>query len=308
MLQRGLFILALAACCLPWCTPPVALALGLAFGLSGSNPWPSQSSRYARLLLKISVIGLGFGMDLSTVVHTGRSTFAYTCIGIACAMTFGLAVGRMLKVPFNAAFLISAGTSICGGSAIAAVCPVIQAREEETAVSLSTVFILNSIALMVFPLIGFALGLTQTQFGLWAALAIHDTSSVVGAGMRYGPVALMVGTTVKLVRSLWIVPLVLASAYFLRSRVKLSWPWFILMFLGAAWMSSMFPAAQPVWTVLARMARIGLAATLLLIGAGISRQAVKKVGWRPMAMGVCLWTLVSSISLFAISQGWISLH
>jgi uncharacterized integral membrane protein (TIGR00698 family) len=247
-------------------------------------------------------------MDLGTVVHTGRSTFAYTCIGIVCAMTFGITMGRMLKVPYRAAFLIAAGTSICGGSAIAAVCPVIQAREEETAVSLSTVFILNSIALMVFPLIGFALGLTQTQFGLWAALAIHDTSSVVGAGMRYGPVALMVGTTVKLVRSLWIVPLVFASAYFLRSRVKLAWPWFILMFVGAAAVTGMFPAAQPVWTAVARMARVGLAVTLFLIGSGISRQAVKKVGWRPMAMGVCLWFVVSTISLFCISQGWISLH
>jgi len=306
MLHRGLFILALAVCCLPWCTPPVALVLGLVFGLSGANPWPSQASRYSKLLLKISVIGLGFGMDLGTVLHTGRSTFAYTCIGIACAMTFGVMVGRMLKVPFRAAFLISAGTSICGGSAIAAVCPVIQAREEEMAVSLSTVFILNSVALVVFPLIGFALGLTQTQFGLWAALAIHDTSSVVGAGMRYGPVALLVGTTVKLVRSLWIVPLVLASAYFLRSRVKLTWPWFILMFLGAAWVTAIFPSAQPLWTVLARIARIGFAATLFLIGSGISRTAVKKVGWRPMAMGVCLWLVVSSLTLVCISHGWIS--
>lgn len=308
MLQRGLYILALTACCLPWSTPPVALALGLIFGLTGANPWPKQASRYSKLLLKISVIGLGFGMDLGTVVHTGRSTFAYTCIGIACAMTIGLIAGRTLKVPFKAAFLISAGTSICGGSAIAAVCPVIDAREEDTAVSLSTVFILNSIALLVFPLIGFALGLTQTQFGLWAALAIHDTSSVVGAGMRYGPVALMVGTTVKLVRSLWIVPLVLACAYFLRNRVKLAWPWFILMFLGAAWITTLLPAGQPVWTLLAKTARIGFAATLFLIGSGISRQAVKKVGWRPMAMGLCLWLAVSSLTLVCISRGWIALQ
>ena len=286
----------------------MALALGLAFGLGGLNPWPCQSARYSKLLLKMSVIGLGFGMDLGTVVHTGRSTFLYTCIGIACAMLFGLTAGRMLKVPFNAAFLISAGTSICGGSAIAAVCPVIQAREEETAVSLSTVFILNSIGLVLFPAIGFALGLTQSQFGLWAALAIHDTSSVVGAGMRYGPVALLVGTTVKLVRSLWIVPLVLASAYFLRSRVKLAWPWFIVMFLGAAWVSAIFPAAQPAWTLLARTARIGFAVTLFLIGTGISWQAVKKVGWRPMAMGVWLWLAVSSVTLFGIARGWISLR
>jgi uncharacterized integral membrane protein (TIGR00698 family) len=308
MLQRGLFILALVACCLPWCTPPVALAVGLAFGLSGSNPWPCQSSRYSKLLLKLSVIGLGFGMDLGTVVHTGRSTFAYTCIGIACAMTVGLTAGRMLKVPFNSAFLISAGTSICGGSAIAAVCPVIHAGEDETAVSLSTVFILNSIALLVFPLIGFALGLTQTQFGLWAALAIHDTSSVVGAGMRYGPVALLVGTTVKLVRSLWIVPLVLASAYVLRSRVKVAWPWFILMFLGAASISALFPAAKPVWSAVSQMARMGFAGTLFLIGSGISRQSVKKVGWRPLAMGLCLWLTVSTVTLCCIAKGWISLQ
>ena len=192
MLTKAAFICAVLLCLSPWGSPPLSLALGLAIGIAGANPWRAASSRWTRELLKWSIVGLGFGMDFHTVLETGRTSYVYTGLGIATAMGLGLLFGRVLKVPFNAAFLISAGTSICGGSAIAAVGPVVAADEEEMSVALGTVFILNSIALLIFPAIGNALHLTQSQFGLWAALAIHDTSSVVGAGAKYGAIALAV--------------------------------------------------------------------------------------------------------------------
>jgi len=283
------------------------LALGLAIGLIGLNPWPKQSFSISKTLLKISVVGLGFGMTSATVLQTGRVTFVYTGLGILLAVTAGVVLGRLMAVPFNSAFLISAGTAICGASAIAAVCPIIDAREEETAVSFSTVFVLNSIGLLIFPLIGAAVGLSQTQFGLWAALAIHDTSSVVGAGMRYGPLALTIGATVKLVRSLWIVPMVVASAFALRSRVKIVWPWFILFFAVATWINGAFPQEKALWGGITNVGRIGFTITLFLIGSQLRRPALAKIGWRPLVMGVLLWILIASVTLTCIRRGWISL-
>jgi uncharacterized integral membrane protein (TIGR00698 family) len=304
---KALYSLAALACCAPWCSPPLALAAGLAIGLLGINPWPKPSASLSKLSLKASIIGLGFGMAYGTVLQTGRTTLVYTGLGIALAMTMGVLVGRCLSVPFNSAFLISAGTAICGGSAIAAVCPIIDAREDEIAVSFSTVFVLNSIGLLVFPLIGTAFGLSQTQFGLWAALAIHDTSSVVGAGMRYGPVALMVGATVKLVRSLWIIPLVVASAIVLRSRGRIAWPWFILFFAIATWVNAAVPQGRAVWSVLAQGGKLGFTFTLFLIGSGLRRSAIAAIGWRPLVMGVVLWVVVATVSFTCIRSGWISL-
>ena len=307
MLKRVLYVSAALACCLPQCSPPIALAAGLAIGLLGFNPWTESSFSLSRLLLKISIVGLGFGMAYGAVLQTGRATLVYTGVGITLAMFSGVLMGRFLSVPFNSAFLISAGTAICGGSAIAAVCPIIDAREDETAVSFSTVFVLNSLGLLIFPLIGAAFSLSQTQFGLWAALAIHDTSSVVGAGMRYGAVALATGATVKLVRSLWIVPLVIVSAIALRSRVRIAWPWFILCFAIATWINSVFPQGRPVWTVLAYGGKLGFTLTLFLIGSGLRRSAVAAIGWRPLVMGVLLWAAVATVSLTCIRNGWISL-
>ncbi|HWB83804.1 MAG TPA: putative sulfate exporter family transporter [Bryobacteraceae bacterium] len=304
--SKLLFVLA-AVVSLVWCSPPVALGLGLAIGLMNWNPWRKITSRLSKLALKISVVGLGFGMNPSAILHTGKTSFVYTAVGVTAVMCLGWAAGRLLSVPFNSAFLIAAGTAICGGSAIAAVSPVISAREEEAAVSFSTVFILNSIALVLFPFIGVTLGLSQTQFGLWSALAIQDMSSVVGAGIRYGGQALLIGTTVKLVRSLWIVPLVISSALLLRTRAKVSWPWFILFFLGAAGLTVTLPGATPLWTILSGAAKAGFSLTLFLIGSGISRKAVREMGWRPMAMGVLLWLIVSTVTLSCIDHGWISL-
>ena len=307
MLKKGLFACAILLCLFPSWPPPLALALGLAFGIAGANPWRAASSRLSRGLLKWSIVGLGFGMDLHTVIETGRTSYIYTGIGITIAMTGGLLLGRLLRVPFKTAFLIAAGTSICGGSAIAATCTVLDASEEETAVSLTTVFVLNSIALLVFPLVGAAAHLTQPQFGLWAALAIHDTSSVVGAGLRYGPIALLVGTTVKLVRALWIVPLTLFTAAWLRSRAKTAWPWFIGLFLLAAWLHTAYPSIAGASRGIAAAARCGFTLTLFLIGAGLSWQGLQRVGWRALLQGVVLWVVIATTTLLAIRQGLIAL-
>jgi uncharacterized integral membrane protein (TIGR00698 family) len=246
-------------------------------------------------------------MNLASVLETGKTSFVYTGLGITGALALGMLLGRTLGVPQSAGFLISAGTAICGGSAIAAFRSVVGANEEETAVSLTTIFVLNSIALLLFPVIGGMLGLTQKQFGLWAALAIHDTSSVVGAGLKYGPVALIVGTTVKLVRALWIVPLALGAAAWFRTRAKTRWPWFILFFVLAAWMRSLLPGEHALWDRVALLARIGFSVTLFLIGAGLSVEGLKRLGWRPLAQGVTLWFIVATATLLLIRSGWISL-
>src|SRR5271165_3395184 len=225
-------------------SPPIALALGIIFGFTVEHPFPSESSSLAKLLLQLSVIALGFGMNLKEVVHAGRSGFVYTAIGIGAAIALGLLFGKLLKVGGKASFLITAGTAICGGSAIAAVAPITDASEEEISVSMGTVFLLNSVALLVFPAIGYALHLSQDQLGLWAALAIHDTSSVVGAAAKYGNQALAIGTTVKLARALWIVPVSLLTAVFMdrlpsrsggpKAGVAVKVPWFILFFCVSA--------------------------------------------------------------------------
>jgi uncharacterized integral membrane protein (TIGR00698 family) len=306
-LRRGLFLCAIVVCCLPFWSAPLALTLGLAFGMAGANPWRKASARWSGELLRWSIVGLGFGMDLDAVLQAGRASYVYTGIGIAAAMSVGMLLGRSFRVPYNAAFLISAGTSICGGSAIAATQSILNASEEETAVSLTTVFVLNAVALWIFPLIGLEIGLSQKQFGLWAALAIHDTSSVVGAGLKYGSVALLVGTTVKLVRALWIIPLSLFTAACSRRRAKTRWPWFILLFGVAAWVRSAVPAGHAIYPWIAAAARIGFGVTLFLIGAGLSRDALKQVGWRPLVQGITLWAMVASATLVAVRSGWITI-
>jgi uncharacterized integral membrane protein (TIGR00698 family) len=242
-------------------------------------------------------------MNLHEVLKAGRSGFIYTALGISFALLVGLSLGKLLQVRGNSSFLISTGTAICGGSAIAAIGPILQADEEEMAVSLGTIFILNSIALLIFPPIGNALHLSQSQFGLWAALAIHDTSSVVGAASKYGPQALVVGTTVKLARALWIVPLALATAAVKRSRSRIQFPWFILFFLLAALVTTYLPGFPSAAKIFFKLGRYGLTATLFLIGAGISRTTLREVGWRPMLQGILLWLAVGITSLYLIRTG-----
>ena len=246
-------------------------------------------------------------MNLHQVIHAGRSGFAYTLLSISFAMIAGMGLGALLNVRRKAAFLISAGTAICGGSAIAAVGPISHASDEEMAVSLSTVFVLNSIALLIFPPIGAALHMSQSQFGLWAALAIHDTSSVVGAAAKYGAVALAVGTTVKLARALWIVPVSVGTAVLKGGKAKIQWPWFIALFCLAAVCNTYLPAGWPAYSLLTKLAKIGLTVTLYLIGSGLSLATLKQVGHRPLLQGIVLWLLISTGSLWLIRMGWIAL-
>jgi uncharacterized integral membrane protein (TIGR00698 family) len=307
ILIKTLFFAGLIISASGYVSPPIALTVGIIFGLSVTHPLPADSKDLSRFLLQASVVALGFGMNLHEVIKAGRSGFVYTALGISFALIVGLALGKFLQVRGNASYLITTGTAICGGSAIAAIAPIIQADEQETAVSLATIFILNSVALIAFPLIGAAQHLSQTQFGLWAALAIHDTSSVVGATSKYGAEALIVGTTVKLARALWIVPLALGTAAVKRSKSKVKLPWFILLFCLAAVINTYIASASFFSTTFFTLGRYGLTATLFLIGSSISRASLKKVGWRPLAQGIALWIIVAVTSLYFIHIGWISL-
>jgi len=286
-------------------SPPLALVGGLIYGLRFVNPYRAETKSLSKVLLKASVVALGFGMNLQVVLAAGRTGLVFTTLSIIFTMLVGLGLGRLLHVRNTTAFLITSGTAICGGSAIAAVGPIADADEEEMTVSLGTVFILNSIALLVFPSIGAALYLSQEQFGLWSALAIHDTSSVVGAAARYGTVALGIATTVKLARVLWIVPLCLTTAAIKRKRTGVQWPGFILLFCLAAVINTYVPALSSLTHSMSSLGKQGLTATLFLIGCGVSVSALKKVGWRPLLHGALLWVVVASISLLLIRKGLI---
>jgi len=307
LMNKNLFFVGLILAASGFISPPLALLGGLIYGFTLTHPFHIESKRLSRFLLQASVVALGFGMDLQQVLKAGRSGFVYTAVSITLAMLLGLAIGYLVHVGKKPAFLISAGTAICGGSAIAAIGPILQANEEEMAVSLGTVFILNSIALLIFPAIGSALHLSQSQFGLWAALAIHDTSSVVGAASRYGNEALVVATTVKLARALWIVPLALATAAIKHSKSKIRIPWFIFLFCAAAVINTYGPQEPRLSQMFFQLGRLGLTVTLFLIGTGISRATLQEVGWRPLAQGVLLWILVGVTSLYFIRIGWIAL-
>src|ERR1700733_3270738 len=307
MLPRIIFILCLLFSASGLISPPIALAMGLVFGLTLPHPYSAEARKSSKYLLQASVVGLGFGMNLHQVVQAGRSGFVYTMLGISFALIVGMGLGKLLSVQRVPAFLISTGTAICGGSAIAAVGPITQASDEEMAVALGTGFVLNSIALLIFPAIGAALKLTQSQFGLWAALAIHDTSSVVGAAAKYGAEALAIATTVKLARALWIVPVSLATAMVCGAKAKIQWPWFIGLFCLAAVCNTYLPVGAHAYAIAVKVAKIGLTATLFLIGSGISVATLKQVGPRPLLQGIILWLIVSVGSLWLIRLGWIAL-
>jgi uncharacterized integral membrane protein (TIGR00698 family) len=307
MLPGIVFLLCLLVSASGLVSPPVALAMGLVFGLAFPHPYGNEAKKFSKVLLQASVVGLGFGMNLHQVVRAGRSGFVYTLLGISFALLAGMGLGALLSVQRVPAFLISTGTAICGGSAIAAVGPITQASDEEMAVSLGTVFVLNSVALLIFPSIGAALKLKQSQFGLWAALAIHDTSSVVGAAAKYGAEALAIATTVKLARALWIVPLSVGTAMVRGAKAKIQWPWFIGFFCLAAVCNTYLPAGAHVYAVAVKVAKVGLTSTLFLIGSGISVATVKQVGHRPLLQGILLWLLVSVGSLWLIRLGWVVL-
>ncbi len=286
--------------------PPVGLVLGGVVGLLLGNPFPADTTKWSKLLLQVAVVGLGFGLDVREVLAHGWAALPATLVGIVATFALGWFVAKVLAPEPTAAFLVTTGTSICGGSAIAAMAPVIEADSEQTAVALATVFTLNAIALLLFPPLGVALHLTPEAFGTWAAIAIHDTSSVVGAAATFGDQALAVGTTVKLTRALWILPLVFVVGLVRRSTARPTPPWFLLGFLGAVLIRAGLPRLEPVWSSANDVARRLLVVSLFLIGAGLTRALLKRVGARPLAHGVILWIVVSAASLWAVTRGWMT--
>jgi uncharacterized integral membrane protein (TIGR00698 family) len=301
--RKILLITLLLLCATPFVSPPIALILGLIFAFAIGNPFAEQTAKYTKILLQASVVLLGFGMNLNAVYRAGRDGIVFTLATIFGTLIVGYVVGKLLKVNEKTAALISSGTAICGGSAIAAVAPAIDADDEQISVSMGTIFILNSIALVVFPIIGHWLNLSPNQFGVWAAIAIHDTSSVVGAAQSYGAEALAIATIVKLARALWIAPVALLYAFFYRSaKAKLAIPWFIFLFLAATVVRTYMPLDFPpsIFDSLVMLAKTGLTVTLFFIGASLSRETLKKVGILPLVQGVLLWILISLASLWAI--------
>jgi len=307
MNSKNIFLIGMIVAASGLISPPVALMAGIAFGFSFTHPFHSESRSLSGFLLQASVVALGFGMNLQQVVQAGKAGILYTATGISLALLVGWSLGRVFGVSQKASYLISTGTAICGGSAIAAIAPITKPSEEEMAMSLGTVFLLNSVALLLFPAIGFGLHLSQAQFGLWAALAIHDTSSVVGAAAKYGTQALEIGTTVKLARALWIVPLALLTAYAAKSKARVQWPWFILLFCLAAVANTYLRVGAPIYGELSHLGRLGLTVVLFLIGTGLSKQTLRRVGVRPFLQGVVLSAIVATLSLLAIRVGWIGL-
>ena len=304
-MRKNIFFAGLIVAASGLVAPPVALLLGIVYGFTFLHPFHLEARQLSKLLLQASVVGLGFGMNLHQVIQAGRSGLYYTAASIFLAMALGLGLGKLLAVKHRVSLLVSVGTAICGGSAIAAIAPIASAGEDEIAVSVGTVFILNSIALFVFPPIGSAFHLTQVQFGLWSALAIHDTSSVVGAAARYGTVALAVATTVKLARAMWIVPVSVGTSLAQKSKARIQWPWFILIFCLAAVANTYLPAFQPIYLSLKHLGMIGLTVTLFLIGTGLSKETLRTVGIRPFLQGLILWIVVAAGSLELIRFGWI---
>ena len=283
-----------------WVTPPVALFLGLAFALLCGQAYPKFNKKVSKKLLQYSVVGLGFGMNLQASLASGKEGMMFTIVSVVGTMIIGMLIGcKVLKVSRDTSYLISSGTAICGGSAIAAVGPVIKAKESDMSVALATVFVLNAIALFVFPVLGEWLGLTQQQFGVWAAIAIHDTSSVVGAASAYGEEALQVATTIKLTRALWIIPLALVtSIIFKGDGKKVSIPWFILCFVVAIVLNTYLLDGVPqVGKAIAGLARKGLIITMFFIGASLSTDVLKAVGLKPLVLGITLWVIISISTL-----------
>lgn len=286
-----------------WCTPPVMLFLGLAYALLIGQGYPSFNKTMSKKFLQYSVVGLGFGMNLYESLASGREGMLFTVVSVAGTLLIGMLIGRrLLKVDKETSYLISSGTAICGGSAIAAVGPVIKAKPENMSVALAVVFVLNAIALFVFPTIGHWLGLTQQEFGTWAAIAIHDTSSVVGAGAAYGEEALKVATTIKLTRALWIIPLALVTSFIFKNKDrKITVPWFILYFIIAILLNTFVLDACPaVGSAVSGVARKCLTLTMFFIGASLSTDVLRAVGIRPLIQGVLLWAVISIGSLLYI--------
>lgn len=292
-------------------TPPIALFIGLIFALLFGSPCPKFNKRLSKYLLQASVVGLGFGMNLQESLKSGAEGMMFTIISVIGVMILGMMIGHRMKIERNTAYLISSGTAICGGSAIAAVGGVLKADSNQMAVSLGVVFILNAIALFIFPPLGRMLSMSDAQFGTWAAIAIHDTSSVVGAGQAFSPTACEIATLIKCTRALWIIPLAFATAYIFRNKnteskkTKVAIPWFILMFVVAMIINTYTPeslqsATEPVYGSIVALAKKALTAVLFAIGAGLSLKVIRQVGLRPLVLAVLLWIAIGFVSLFTV--------
>lgn len=302
-LRKIVYITVAISCFTPYITPPIALLLGVFLSQVFANPFRAHTSKATKILLQTSVIGLGFGMNIYEAAKAGQDAILFTIVTIGLTILLGIIAGKWLAVNKKAAMLISVGTAICGGSAIAAVSPIIEANENEISVSLGIVFLLNTLALFIFPLIGHIFTISQAQFGWWAAIAIHDTSSVVGAAHSYGEAALQIATTIKLERALWIIPVSLVTAFmFKTSSRKIAIPYFIFLFIAAMAANTFIPQIQPFGEMIVHLSKKGLTLTLFLIGTGITRSAIKAVGLRPFLLGILLWTAISISSLLVILQ------
>lgn len=300
-IHKVIFLTAAAITLSPYSSPPVALLLGLILAQTMEHPYAQASKKATHILLKLSVIGLGFGMNIFSAIAAGKEGLFFTIASILGVLTIGYIIGRQLKIDLKITSLISAGTAICGGSAIAALSPVMKASERQISVALGTVFILNAAALFLFPAIGHWLHLSQTQFGLWCAIAIHDTSSVVGAASKYGEQALQIATTVKLARALWIIPVSFAATYlFKTNKAKIQVPYFIALFVLAILANTYIPFVTRYSSYLVGFAKAGLSLTLFLIGSGLSFKTLKSVGFSPLLLGTALWVIISVSSLYAI--------
>ncbi|GAB1356701.1 putative sulfate exporter family transporter [Cloacibacterium normanense] len=305
MLQKKLLLqllfLALAVLSFsPLISPPIALLFGILFvNIFGKV---LETDSFVKKLLQYSIVGLGFGINLNTAIEAGSQGFLFTVSTIALVMIFGLFLAKILKIDKTIAQLISAGTAICGGSAIAAVAPILKANSKQTSVALGIVFVLNAVALFIFPEIGHFFNLSQNQFGIWSAIAIHDTSSVVGAASKYGNEALQIATTVKLARALWIIPLAFLISIFTKSEGKIKIPYFIGFFVLAILAGTYLPFLQNFNSIISEISRDTLKVALFLIGAGLSLQNLKNIGIKPLLLGIILWIFISSISLYAVLE------
>lgn len=301
--KKIIFLTLVVLCLTPWISSPVALALGFFTSLLIGNPYQEKSNKYIHLLLKIAIVGLGFGLHLNEALQAGKSGFRITVISIVAVLTLGWILGKLLKLPTPLSYLISTGTAICGGSAIAAVSPIVKPSPKDISVALAIVFTLNSIALFVFPVVGHWLGLSQHDFGLWCAIGIHDTSSVVGAASKYGDEALKIATTVKLARALWIIPLSIATLFmFKNGSAKVKIPWFIGLFVLAILINTYFPAVQEISPIITAISKAGLHLTLFLIGTTLSVENLKNIGIKPLVLALALWIFISVGSLWVVTH------
>jgi len=300
--REVIFLLAVVLCLSPLISPPIALLMGLIIAQFIGHPYLHLNHKATHILLQVSVVGLGFGMNVTSALKAGKEGILFTIVSIIGTLVIGFFMGKFLKIEKKTSYLISTGTAICGGSAIAAISPVIKAEEKQISVALGTIFILNSVALFLFPFIGHQLNLSQSQFGMWSAIAIHDSSSVVGVASKYGPQALEIATTVKLARALWIIPVAFLSTFIFKNKdSKVKIPYFIGLFVLAMIANTYIPFIQQYNHYLTNIAKAGLTLTLFLIGCGLNRKTISSVGFKPLIQGVILWVIIATAALWAVT-------